>query len=349
MTDCASCHTGPTAKAAKSSFRVTFTHATHAKASNETKCIACHRKPTSAAADALLLPQMLDCQNACHNGAPRVGGKPVFSTVGTHCTKCHVATETPLKTRTDLQFLHAEHERRNVKIADCASCHTIQPDGLLAGPGMGKDHQPCAASGCHQTEFASKTTKICGVCHDQTAPWVKNQSRPGPIATHEWFEGMNHAAHLKAGAANATCTSCHGDKLASGAVPPRGHKQCAECHAKGQAPAMTECAACHSRTPPAKAAVSTWAVGSNFKHELHAVDPRSSKPTACVECHGTIAKAKDLTTATMPAMAQCDGCHNGKQLANGKPVFKTTGFDCARCHAKDKAGPVAMNGERGTP
>ncbi len=341
MSDCASCHTGPTAKSAKSSFRVTFNHVPHAKLSNETKCIACHRKPTSAAADALLLPQMLDCQNACHNGQPRVGGKPVFSTVGTQCTKCHVNSEPALKARIDLQFLHTEHEKRNVKIADCASCHTLKPDGELAGPGIGKDHMPCAASGCHQTEFASKTTKICGVCHEQTAPWIKNQSRPGPIANHEWYEGMNHAAHLKSGAANATCTSCHGDKLAN-AAKPRGHAPCAQCHAKGQAPAMTECAACHTRTAPAHAPVSQWAVTGNFNHTSHATDPRSNQGTKCVECHASIGKAKDLTAQLLPAMATCEGCHDGKTMSKGKPVFKATGFDCARCHLKqDKPAPVA--------
>ena len=36
----------------------------------------------------------------------------------------------------------------------------------MHAPGTKKDHQPCANSGCHQPEFASKTTKICGVCHD---------------------------------------------------------------------------------------------------------------------------------------------------------------------------------------
>jgi cytochrome c553 len=109
---------------------------------------------------------------------------------------------------------------------------------------------------------------------------------------------------------------------------------------------MNECAACHSRTAPAHAPVSQWAVTGNFKHQSHAMDPRSNKMTSCVECHGSIATAKDLTTAVLPAMAQCEGCHDGKKIANGKPIFKTTGFDCARCHLKndkpgDKPAPVA--------
>jgi c(7)-type cytochrome triheme protein len=90
---------------------------------------------------------------------------------------------------------------------------------------------------------------------------------------------------------------------------------------------MSECAACHSRTKPARRSVSEWAVTANFKHTTHGTDPRSKKPTNCLECHSTIAAAKDLASVTAPKMAQCDGCHDGKVS------FKTTGFGCARCHA----------------
>src|SRR4029077_19528709 len=97
-------------------------------------------------------------------------------TTGTSCTKCHRATEPPVKARTDVPFSHAEHERRNLRIADCASCHVLEADGTLAATLRGKDHLPCAASGCHQTELGSRTTKICGICHATSSPWTKQTS-----------------------------------------------------------------------------------------------------------------------------------------------------------------------------
>ncbi len=240
--------------------------------------------------------------------------------------------------RTDLGFSHAQHAARNVKIAECGSCHVLEADGTLTAPGAKKDHMPCASSGCHQTEFTVRAPKICGVCHDVAVPWQKAVARTLATFQHEWFESMNHAIHLAkpaTGAINAACASCHGDKLA-GATAPAGHAACAPCHNRGERPAMTECAACHSTPPPpAMTKRSAWSVAPNFVHTQHAADPRTRSRTACLECHAPIATAKDLIAAPKPTMASCEGCHDGKTS------FKTTGFECARCHAPPKLPPGA--------
>jgi hypothetical protein len=251
--------------------------------------------------------------------------------------------------RQDLGFLHGAHAGRNVQIQNCGQCHAVEADGRLTAPLAKKDHMPCAQSGCHQTEFASRTTKICGICHETASPWQRTTSRSKPPAKPEWFERIDHATHLaKLGTLNNACASCHGDKLA-GAPEPRGHDACAPCHGRGQGPTMAQCAACHAQTPPPRAIVSEWSVRATFVHKQHAIDPRArGAATRCVECHKQIGAAKDLASIKAPAMADCEGCHDGKHQ------FKTTGFGCARCHtppggAKAPAvglGPGALGPER---
>jgi c(7)-type cytochrome triheme protein len=329
ITECQGCHTAPKGSnlTGGDAYRLRpFDHPAHTAASKmPPSCTGCHDKLVGATNEsALPRPSMLNCQTKCHDGVK------AFSATGTKCTQCHKGSEKPPALRQDQGFNHAAHEKRNVNINTCADCHAVEPDGTLVAPGTKKDHMPCAKSGCHQTEFLSRTPKICGICHDSAAPWAKNTSRPGPILALEWFETMNHQTHLKAaggGSNNATCAGCHGDKLSAGAAPPRNHAACAKCHGKGQAPTMNDCAACHNRTKPSHAPVSQWAVTATFKHTQHAMDPRNRRATNCVECHSTVAASKDLASITAPKMSQCDSCHDGKTS------FKTTGFGCARCHA----------------
>jgi predicted CXXCH cytochrome family protein len=326
LAECQSCHQAPKARtaAAPDPYRLNgFDHKAHHTASRQASCLGCHDKLLGAGEAALPRPSMLGCQTRCHDG------QKAFSAVGTRCTTCHKGRDTAPATRQDFGFSHAGHAGRNVQIQNCAQCHSIDNDGRLPAPLAKKDHQPCAQSGCHMNEFASRTTKICGVCHETASPWQKTTSRSKPPAKPEWFERIDHAAHLgKLGSANTACAGCHGDKLA-GAAPPRGHDACAPCHGKGQGPAMAQCAACHAQTPPARAIVSTWSVKATFEHKQHGLDPRArGTATKCTECHKQIATAKDLASIKAPAMADCEGCHNGKNQ------FKTTGFECVRCHAK---------------
>ena len=318
MTACAGCHVATPARPARAAdpFRVDgFDHAAHSAASHGATCFGCHPKASGEA----LRPTMTSCRTGCHDGTH------AFTTTGTSCTKCHRAADPPPAARADLGFSHALHERRSVRIADCASCHALETDGTLATPLHGKDHQPCATSGCHDTEFATRAPKICGICHATAAPWTKAVARPGGPESHEWFEDLDHASHLRtAGTTNSTCEGCH----VGGGAAPRGHRACASCHGSRARPAMTECAACHARTAPGHAAVSAWSVATTFKHATHAADPRTARPTPCVECHATIAGAKNLASVAAPTMQRCDGCHDGKL------AFKSTGFGCARCHAR---------------
>ena len=325
MTECATCHVAPVGAAGKPTgaaqddpFRIAnFDHRQHTSASKLTSCVSCHDKAVGDAPK----PSMLGCQTRCHDG------QKAFSATGTRCTTCHKSAAPAPSARRDVGFSHAEHAKHSVKIDDCASCHVLEGDGTLAAPLARKDHQPCASAGCHQTEFVARAPKICGICHETTAPWTRTTARAVARtggAGAEWFEIMNHASHLAANKA-ASCETCHGDKR-TGAEPPRDHRACTGCHGRGQPPAMIDCKACHAAARPAALAVSPWNVAATFDHVRHAIDPRSRKPTACAECHTRVAAATDMTAVTPPRMADCDGCHDGKT------GFKTTGFGCARCH-----------------
>ena len=339
MTNCAGCHQPPKGKAGPSAdpFRLAkFDHRKHHTESNQASCTKCHGKMAGTGDAAVPRPSMLGCQTECHNG------NTAFSATGTKCTTCHTSAGGPITpNRKDLSFSHTSHAARNVTIAKCEACHTLKEDGTLEPPGATKNHMPCAASGCHQTEFASKTTKICGVCHDQSVPWQKAVARANVPQKPEWFETMNHATHLtKKGTTNAACADCHGDKLGGG-KQPGNHDACADCHGKVQsAHPMTQCRGCHTQTAPPRAVPTEWSVASTFVHDKHANDPRSKKASQCVTCHSDVGKAKDLASIKKPTMDSCGACHNGKDS------FKSTGFECSRCHTKPNqlSTPTAFRG-----
>ena len=340
MTECQSCHVAPRAKTAPGEaadpYRLAgFDHRAHHAASRQAACLGCHDKLLGTGENALPRPSMAGCQSRCHDG------QKAFSAVGTKCTACHKGREAAAPVRQDIAFTHTAHAGRNVQIQSCGQCHTAEADGRLTPPLAKKDHQPCAASGCHLNEFMSRTTKICGICHDAASPWQKTVSRAKDPPKPEWFARIDHASHLaKLGTLNNACASCHGDKLA-GQPEPAGHDACAPCHGRGQTLTMSQCAGCHAQTPPARAMVSTWSVRATFVHKQHATDPRSRGMAKCTECHKGVAAAKDLASIKAPAMADCEGCHNGKL------TFKTTGFECARCHTPQGEARPPANASRG--
>jgi hypothetical protein len=329
MKDCASCHVplkGHGGHGRTDAYQLTpFDHAAHGATARQGACFSCHT-PTSEK----LPTKMLGCMQKCHDGSGAPG--KAFSATGTTCTKCHRNPEPPIAAQhLDQVFSHDVHAKsHHAKIDDCTSCHALAPDGQVTPPGEKKDHKSCSAADCHQREFLNKGPKICGACHDTVSPWTKAPARVREVATSEYHEAIDHSAHLKPGT-GATCETCHGDKMAGG-KPPTGHKACAQCHNKQKNPPMTECAACHQRgAQGAKPPVSQWSVGKNFKHETHAMDRRNGGKTQCSVCHDQVQTAKDLASIPLPKMQRCDGCHDGKV------AFKSTGFGCARCHAKADA------------
>jgi c(7)-type cytochrome triheme protein len=353
MAECAGCHRAPSQPlaTAPNPYRLEqFDHRDHMKSSKTQTCLTCHQGLAGSSENSLPHPQMKNCQNQCHNG------KTAFTTTGTHCTTCHKATNeqvVPTQPALEVSFSHQVHQKRNVDMKACGSCHQVETNGQVLAPGMNKDHKPCADSGCHETEFFSRTTKVCTVCHGATGtpsamasivPWKKPTMTTIQATQSELPSPMNHAAHVAAvggAAGNATCLGCHGDKFTNG-PSPRGHAACAKCHNKptsASSPAMSNCVACHELGATiARRPVSSWSVAANFAHTSHSKDPqKGGAAPACAECHASVTRSTTLTNMTAPTMQTCDRCHNGRE------AFKTTGFDCARCHAQKKISTTQSN------
>ncbi|MBA2539072.1 MAG: hypothetical protein H0V17_05505 [Deltaproteobacteria bacterium] len=334
--NCTGCHGAakPKPPASGDPFRLgkfdAAAHQKHHATSNQASCTTCHSNMSGSDSTSVPRPSMQSCLKGCHDGSR---GK-AFSAVGTKCTTCHNSPGgLTLPVKKDVSFSHTAHANRNTDVTNCQSCHSVAGDGTVMAPNTGKDHMPCSNAGCHQTEFMSKTTKICFVCHEESAvPWKKLAARmQDPSPKPEFFENISHASHLqKKGTNNAACTDCHGDKLGGGKAP-KDHQACAECHGKGPpAHGMNECGKCHQRDAVKKPGASDWSVAATFDHKRHANDSTTRKTTECSSCHAEIAKSTSLAAMAKPKMETCARCHNGKVS------FKTTGFDCAKCHIKTK-------------
>lgn len=252
------------------------------------------------------------------------------------------APATAQKPKTPLHYSHSLHTKNGVSQKDCSKCHELDNKFVVKPPTSGKPHQPCATSGCHGDEFFSTEPTICVVCHDDAKPWIKQTARIRDRRDSEFGGDLSHATHatgrVGGAGANGACTTCHGDKFRDEtATGTGGHADCAPCHARDEQPRMSSCGGCH-RLGAKKARVaardSEWSVAALFAHTTHGNDPRPGQgETSCTTCHQQIKKARTLAEVKNPTMKSCDGCHDGKL------AFKTTGFQCYRCHSEEAGRP----------
>ena len=251
------------------------------------------------------------------------------------------ATAQNKKQAKTLRYLHKLHKANGVDQTDCKKCHDLQRDYSVKPPTAGNPHQPCADSECHGDQFFSTKPEICVVCHTDNKPWVKQTARQNQHTRSEFGSDLSHKTHatgrVKASGPgpNGVCKTCHGNMFTSAnseRTKNAGHGACSACHARTNKPVMTDCGGCHTLGGK-KGGVSKkggdWAVGELFAHNTHGRDPRKpGTESTCVECHADITKATNLASIKNPTMRSCDGCHNGEH------AFKTTGFQCYRCHAE---------------
>jgi c(7)-type cytochrome triheme protein len=231
------------------------------------------------------------------------------------------------------RYGHAKHAQLEVDHRDCKRCHSLDAELSVRPPLTGKDHRPCSDRACHASEFFAVAPTICGVCHDGVEPWKQLEARSRPVAASEFGGDLSHAAHANAvgarGEVNGACVYCHGE-LYAGRPPADGHGACAPCHGKTAEPSMGTCDGCHrlgAGASEATAPASAWSVAAQFSHRAHGRTP-SGEVTPCVRCHTEIAKATTTAAVATPTMQCCEGCHDGKL------AFKTTGFQCYRCHGE---------------
>ena len=225
-------------------------------------------------------------------------------------------------TADDARYSHIAHNKAGVTLT-CSVCHVgTTADGRLSWPT--RDHKPCSNEACHASEFRTRDTPLCSVCHRHGEPW-----RPNPV--HRKFDGpleltvtFPHGPHVNE---NFDCRRCHQEQFGlQDRVLPRGllapsHALCASCHEALSLPKMTACAACH--TGRRVQAGDEWRVGSNFGHAKHRVD-RDGKSVPCERCHDGVVGSTGR--APRPKMSGCLTCHDGVA------AFKATGFSCLKCH-----------------
>jgi len=270
-------------------------------------------------------------------------------------------------------YSHMKHEGMGIKLT-CSACHGATSTGMLTMPAKDQ-HKPCANQACHAADFRAKDSTLCTVCHDHNEPWRANPVRGELRKTGEFWVGFSHKSHLNRGEksvlAGRGCPTCHTAQAGMAAPPRRAgvlapqHELCASCHESLSEPKMTDCNGCHKLETGGRAASAeapgAWRTGGNFAHETHRTDVRTAKEvdkaatgwkrydaasaTAldCKACHGNVLDAGAGDRLPRPTMAGCGTCHNGAF------AFKTTGFECVRCHgASASAAPAAPKGSKGS-
>jgi c(7)-type cytochrome triheme protein len=236
-----------------------------------------------------------------------------------------------------VRYSHTDHEKHGVKQKDCSKCHQLDEEWTVQAPTRGRDHQPCNESGCHAKEYFSREPKICVVCHADSRPWVKQKAELKRRKVSEFGGDLSHKTHATARVggrgANGPCLACHGDPYRDEPTSG-GHADCAPCHGSREQPRMGDCGDCHrlgARKARVKAKGGPWRVAALFTHTTHGRDPRRPQTqTECTTCHAGVTKATRLADIKNPTMRSCDTCHDGEA------AFKTTGFECYRCHSESK-------------
>ena len=311
-----------------------FDHVTHAQKVTarglQPKCGACH-----AALNFTQRPSMQSCES-CHDGQT-LGQKDqknrVFDALGTQCVRCHKAPAVlpTLTTSSPAPFSHEAHAKRQVTVDDCRMCHGAGVEWQKVRAGRDQ-HRPCQK--CHAAEFRKSGQPICLVCHLRADPFAPNPLRPPLAVGAEWRRGdVPHSAHA---AAELPCQTCH---LAEAGLAPSsgssigGHAVCGRCHIAGTPLTLERCSACHTlASAPRQARPDRpWSTRARFRHD----QPHREQP--CESCHRGVAPAAPGATAmaawplmNLPTMGDCASCHNGSK------AFKVTGFECARCHTRDR-------------
>jgi c(7)-type cytochrome triheme protein len=327
MSNCASCHPRAVGKpqppelaALRDSVAATFSHQKHASRSAAGKdCATCHSAIKGTDDIELPRPKQADCATAgCHDG------KAAFATT-IACTRCHTTAPDRFEVKRPTErFTHIGSHIDAVKNRACNACHPLTPRGEIQIAG----HTAC--TDCHAQDFAERSPRICGACHNASEPWRKLVADRALPERTEFGAMIDHDKH------RLECSTCHKLRTtASQLRTPRGHSACigSGCHeAKaGPAPRFETCDGCHrlgllSERENARGFAS-WSVRRRFDHRKHE-KTRDNTAIACTACHVQMSgKLADLAT---PKKSACLPCHD-----DGKVAFKLTGTTCGRCHATE--------------
>jgi hypothetical protein len=248
-----------------------------------------------------------DCAT-CHEGAAKsTSGKDQLLPAIAVCQTCHEQTDLDMYGWTEPKpkasgFPKFSHEKHLAMAGiDCAHCHGVLANPLLAGTGKGElGHKVCFA--CHDGKTAGDQ---CSICHADVR--VLRPLNHGVDYRHEH--------QFLARATEGTCEDCH-----------RQDEQCSECHRGDNVLSLT-----HDRNY-----VFTHAQDAR-KHESDCTSCHDLE-SFCSSCHAEqgvrpanhdadwTSGANHHATEARRDIAYCASCHEGDLT------------DCVTCH-RDTPGP----------
>jgi hypothetical protein len=221
----------------------------------------------------------------------------------------------------------------------CSICHTRRDNSLEP---KFPEHKDCI--GCHQTQFTTPGSPLCGICHQ---PEGLNQQNP-PLRKFPALKSFNaefdHAQHTT-GAAEARaaqgCVACHAPaRRGIAKTIPAGlgaHQTCYQCHTPGRQSGgvdISACGACHGPGRYARTSTQARSFSLGFSHLTHGARQNLNCESCHVVARRGAAQGRQVSS-TFPAQhfprtraQSCASCHNG-QRTFGENNFN----DCKRCHA----------------
>jgi len=241
-----------------------------------------------------------------------------------------------------LRFPHSAEAHARLA---CTACHNDADvhAGRPARPGT-SDHAPCDQSGCHAREFSAPPGALCGLCHEDLAPWQKDGTTLAPYPpagpTRAAAAEFSHALHLdksrmdRGAGFHVACSDCHARANEAPDYDEPGHAACARCHDDAKHAAVParlhDCRACHRLgIPPVARARVLIRNDVRFKHASHEVD-RAGRGIACIECHREVGLHTRVGPRATPEMDVCVACHDDSRRTPETLAMSV----CGGCHDK---------------
>lgn len=223
----------------------------------------------------------------------------------------------------NLDYSKFDHSSEAHTRMPCLLCH-VRSEEFTAPKRSG--HMPC--SSCHVQQFADPNSKMCTICHTDTA--TGDVKRFPPLRSFNIK--FDHARHMS----QTGCATCHSPtgRGVALSIPQgaRAHATCFQCHGpetESGGRNIGSCNTCHEPGRPTRVSESAKAFKFKFSHRAHA---RNN----CTACHTVLAGMARGRQVASPATAMhfasgrgqsCGNCHNGKR-AFGADDFA----NCKRCH-----------------
>ena len=217
-------------------------------------------------------------------------------------------------------FSKFKHDNPQHARLPCLLCHRREDNSARPTLPGKSGHTPCV--GCHAQEFSNSSSPICGICHSNVqAGTVK--SFPRLLSFNVKFD---HAGHLAAGAACATCHRRNRGGVAF-SIPagPNAHTVCFSCHtpeAQANGRNISSCSTCHEPGRLVRTTERAAAFRVGFSHVKH----DATENLRCANCHRVraglplgrqVISPVALNHHARTGSSSCATCHNGKKAFGG--------------------------------